>query len=111
MNVRFSDRHIRFRVTRLELDRLLAGRALTLDVPLPRSHTFRANISMSALGGWQLDSDPTGMWLTLPRSEIESLLSALPSKEGLEHQFDTNGTALTVAFEVDLKKEREKRAA
>ena len=24
-------------------------------------------------GGWQLDSDPTGLWLTIPRAELEQL--------------------------------------
>ncbi len=24
-------------------------------------------------GGWQLESDPTGIWLTIPRAELEQL--------------------------------------
>lgn len=24
-------------------------------------------------GGWQLESDPTGIWLTIPRTELEQL--------------------------------------
>jgi hypothetical protein len=111
MNIRFSDRHIRFRVTRQELERLLAGRSLALDVPMPRSHQFRASISVTPIGDWQLDSDPTGMWLSLPRAALEELLQELPRKEGLEHQFETNGSTLSVAFEVDLRKESERKAA
>ena len=106
MNVRFSDRHIRFRVTRQELERLMAGRSLALDVPMPRAHQFRASVSITPIGDWQLDSDPTGMWLSMPRSALEGLLQELPSKEGLEHTFDTNGSTLGVAFEVDLRKEQ-----
>ena len=111
MNVRFSDRHIRFRVTRPELERLLAGRSLALDVPMPRSHQFRASVNVTPLGDWQLDSDPTGLWLSLPRSALEELLQELPRKEGLEHEFATNGNALAVVFEVDLRKEKERQAA
>jgi hypothetical protein len=111
MNVRFSDRHIRFRVARQEVERLLAGRSLTLDVPMPRAHQFRASINITSTGDWQLDSDPTGLWLTLPRKALEGLLQELPSKEGLEHEFATNGQTLAVALEVDLRSEREKKAA
>jgi hypothetical protein len=112
MNIRFSDHHIRFRVARQELERLLAGRSLSLDIAMPRAHQFRATINVTSIGDWQLDNDPTGIWLSLPRSSLEELLQSLPSKEGLEHQFETgNGTALGVAFEVDLKKESSRQAA
>jgi hypothetical protein len=112
MNVRFSDRHVRFRVQRHELDLLLAGRSLGLDVPMPRSHQFRASVNLTPLGDWQLDSDPTGLWLSIPRSALEDLLQSQPAKEGVEHEFPTgNGSSLNVAFEVDLRKENGKRAA
>jgi len=111
MNIRFADRHIRFRVSSPELERLLTGRSLTLDVPMPRSHQFRANISVTPLTEWQLDSDPTGIWLTLPRTALEELLQQLPSKEGLEREFQLDGASLRVSFEVDLRRENEKKAA
>ena len=105
MNIRFSDRHIRFRVQRHELDRLLGGRALELDVPMPRAHQFRASINITPLGDWQLDSDPTGLWLSIPRVVLEALAQALPSKEGVEHSFQTDRSGLTVALEVDMRQE------
>ena len=105
MNVRFSDRQIRFRIARPELDRLLAGRSLALDVPMPRAHQFRASINITPLGDWQLDSDPTGLWLSIPRSALEDLMQSLPRKEGLAHDFQTDGGALAVAFEVDVRNE------
>jgi hypothetical protein len=111
MNIRFADRHIRFRVGSHELERLLSGRSLTLDVPMPRSHQFRASIGVSSLPGWQLDSDPTGLWLTLPRMALEELLQQLPSKDGLEHEFQIDGSTLRVSFEVDLRNQGQKRAA
>lgn len=111
MNVRFSDHQIRFRVTRPEVDRLLAGRSLALNVPMPRAHQFRASINVTPLGDWQLDSDPTGLWLSLPRSALEELLQELPRKEGVKHEFVTNGNILNVAFEVDLRKEKKQQAA
>ena len=105
MNVRFSDRHIRFRVARHELERLLAGRSLALDVPMPRSHQFRASISATPMGDWQLDSDPTGLWFSIPRAALEELQQSLPSKEGIEHSFKTDHGPLAVVFEVDVRAE------
>ncbi len=111
MNVRFSDRQIRFRIGRDELERLLTGRTLALDVPMPRAHQFHASVSATPLGDWQLDSDPTGLWLSIPRTAIEELSNGAPSKEGLLHEFEiAPGNKLGVAFEVDLKKDRQRAA-
>lgn len=103
MNVRFADQSIRFRVHQEEFERLLAGKAVALEVTVFSSRVFRANISSSMLGPWQLDSDPTGLWLSVPRNELKSLSDNLPSKEGLEHEFKTNHGDLRVALEVDVR--------
>jgi hypothetical protein len=103
MNVRFADHNIRFRVAKQELDRLLSGRSVVLEVPMLRSHVFRANVSSTALSKWQLESDPTGIWLSLPRSDLEQLAQAVPSKEGLEHGFECSDGTVQVSFEVDVK--------
>jgi hypothetical protein len=110
MNIRFADRHIRFRVLRHELDRLLTGRSLELDIPMPRAHKFRASIGMTPLGDWQLESDPTGLWFSIPRAALEDLLQSLPRKEGLTHTFQTDNGTLAVAFEVDLREENKAAA-
>jgi hypothetical protein len=107
MNVRFSDRAVRCRITRAELDLLLTGRAIELEVQLPKDHKFRVNVRPAAVDGWQLDSDPTGLWLSIPRAELESLGQSLPSKQGLEHAFETsNSGTLLVSFEVDLREKK-----
>jgi hypothetical protein len=104
MNVRFSEGELRCRVTRSEVERLLSGRAIALEVPLPRDHIFRMNIRPTTLNEWRLDSDPTGLWLTIARTDLEWLSQAPPSKEGLDRTFDTaNGGKLAVSFEVDVK--------
>jgi hypothetical protein len=102
MNVRFSPHAVRCRVTSAELERLLSGRAITLEVTLPRDHAFRLNIRPGALATWQLDSDPTGIWLTIPRVELETLAKALPSKAGLEKSFALTSGEVRISFEVDL---------
>jgi len=104
MKVRFSEQAIRCRVAKAELASLLDGRALVLEVGLPRGHVFRMSVRPSPLNQWQLDSDPTGYWLTIPHREIEALRDSLPSREGLQKSFDLwDGGSVQVSFEVDVK--------
>jgi hypothetical protein len=104
MNVRFSEQAIRCRATSAELQQLLTGRALTLELSLPRDRKFLVNMRPAALETWQLDSDPTGIWIAIPRSQLQALAETVPSKEGIEHSFETAQGGLTVTFEVDLRK-------
>jgi hypothetical protein len=104
MNIKFSNDAVRCRVSRSELDRLLSGRALSLEVQLPRNHVFRASVWPGAMVGWQLESDPTGIWITIPKTELQSLAESLPSKEGIEQEFATDSDGkVTVSFEVDVR--------
>jgi uncharacterized protein DUF7009 len=105
MNVRFSDHAIRCRSTSAELQQLLTGRAIELELCLPRDRRFLVNVRPSALEKWQLDSDPTGIWLTIPRTQLEALAQMLPSKEGIEHAFETAQGSVVVSFEVDVKRQ------
>ena len=108
MNVRFADRAIRCRVTPDELQQLLTGRAIALELCLPRDRRFRVNLRPSALQTWQLDSDPTGIWVSIPRAELEAFAQTVPSKQGIEHTFETTQESVTVTFEVDLKRSQAK---
>jgi len=105
MNIRFSEGSVRCRVTQGELDTLLSSRAVELALALPRNHTLRVNVKPGMIGGWRLDSDPTGVWITIPRSDLEALAQTLPSREGIEHRFElAGGGTVTVSFEVDVRK-------
>ncbi len=105
MNVRLSVGAVRVRVTNAEFETLLSSRALTLEVALPRNHAFRVNVRPAAIGGWALDSDPTGLWITIPRAELVALSGSLPSRAGLEKSFElTTGGSVNVMFEVDVRK-------
>jgi hypothetical protein len=103
MNVRFSEQAIRCRATSVELQQLLTGRALTLELSLPRDRKFRVSVRPAALETWQLESDPTGLWLSIPRSQLQTLAGTLPNKEGIERSFETAQGSVTVTFEVDLR--------
>ena len=85
---------------------MLAGRAVALEVPLPRNHVFRANVWPGAIGGWQLESDPTGIWITIPKAELQALADSLPSKEGIEQEFEAMDGTVKVVFEVDVRQSK-----
>jgi len=108
VNVKLSEQAVRIRVTRGEFDTLISSRAISLDVSLPRNHSFRVNVRPAAIGGWTLESDPTGLWITIPRAELEAFAESLPGRGGLEHSFElANGGAVEISFEVDVRKARE----
>lgn len=102
MNVRFSANGIRLRISAEEFSDLRGGAPIGLEVSLPRGHVFRAKLNASGID-WHFDSDPTGLWISIPRSELETLANQLPSKDGVSHQFDTNHGSLGVSLEVDVK--------
>ncbi|MFT3752573.1 MAG: hypothetical protein QM800_06745 [Paludibacter sp.] len=103
MNLRFAAHSLRIRVSADEFAQLQAGKSLGLEVPLPRGHVFRAKVNSGSTGDWLFDSDPTGLWLTVPRVELEQLGQALPSREGVMHGFATHHGELQVSLEVDVK--------
>lgn len=104
MNVRLAPQEVRFRVTREEFGQLHAGRAVAMSVSLPGQHAFKASIAPDRFGMWRLDSDPTGMWLALPKSSLDPFAEGVPSTEGIEQRFElANGGFVTVVFEVDVR--------
>ncbi len=103
MNLRFAAHSIRVRVSSDEFEQLHAGKSLGLEVSLPHGHMFRAKVNQGS-GDWQFDSDPTGLWLSVPRHELDLLAQELPSREGIAHSFSTHHGELQVSVEVDVKK-------
>lgn len=49
-------------------------------------------------GGWQLDSDPTGLWLTIPRAELEPLGQTTTLAERLVHDFPVSDSQVVQVF-------------
>ena len=104
MNVRFSPQGVRFRITRDELEQLFSGRAVVMHVALPGQHAFQASVAPDKFGSWRLDSDPTGMWLAIPRTQLDTFAGGVPTAEGLTHSFElANGGSLELSFEVDIQ--------
>jgi hypothetical protein len=111
MNVRFTTDSIRCRLAPAEFTLLNSGRAVELIVALPRNHAFKMNVRPSALNQWQLASDPTGIWITVPASELKSLSETLPNREGIERSFELDAGSILVTVEVDVRKQRKNALA
>lgn len=104
MNVRFAPQEVRFRINRQELEQLRVGRAVVMTVTLPGQHAFQASVGTDRFGNWRLDSDPTGLWLTLPRNSLDVFADGVPTAEGVEHRFDlANGGTVNLIFDVDVR--------
>lgn len=96
MDVRFSGQSLYCQISRAELATLSSGRSVDLIVSLPKHRTFRVSVRPSAMaadrGGWALDSDPTGLWLTIPRSELEQLGQTETFAERLMRDFPVSSS-------------------
>jgi hypothetical protein len=107
VNVRFAARAVRCRVTQTEMDELLRSGSLKLVVSLPRNHQFQVTVRAATLAAWQLESDPTGLWIEIPRAEIVQLSESLPTREGITHVFQlAGGEQMALSLEVDVRKRR-----
>ncbi len=104
MNLRFAAGDIRIRVSTEEFAELCAGKSIGLTVNMPRGHAFRVKLNQTNAEQWQFDSDPTGLWLSIPRIELAGLAQGLPAKEGIKHAFLTNQDELQISLEIDVKK-------
>ncbi|MFC4309513.1 hypothetical protein ACFPN2_10525 [Steroidobacter flavus] len=96
MDVRFSGQALYCQISRAELETLSSGRSVDLIVSLPRHRSFRVSLRPSIMsadrGGWQLESDPTGIWLTIPRAELEQLGQTETFAERLMREFPVSST-------------------
>lgn len=92
MDVRFSGQSLYCQITRSELARVAAGLSVDLIFQLPKHRSFRVSLRPSSMsadrGGWALESDPTGIWLTIPRAELEMLGQTTTFAERLTREFE-----------------------
>ena len=101
MDLRFAAASIGIRINRDELSKLYAGNSIGLSVSMPRSHAFCVKLSQANLSDWQFDSDPTGLWLSVPRAELALLVEKATGQKSIEHQFATQGEMLTIVLQVE----------
>jgi hypothetical protein len=85
------------RLAPLERAEFLRGRAVSIAVDLPRRRSLSVSIASSLVGDWRCDSDPTGIWINVPRGACGE-----PLAPELVHEFvvdDGRALRLTVVFD------------
>ncbi len=109
MNLRISHGELRFRIAREELERLLSGETLTLDVPPFLTAVIRTGeVSGTPL---HLSCEDRTLALTVSAPSAQTLLSVLPSREGLKAQQEQLGCPpLALLLEVDIRSQKRKSA-
>lgn len=62
-------------------------------------------------GGWQLESDPTGIWVTIPSADLQQLGQTTSFAERLVHDFDVSpGRQVKVILEAVPDAQPEERS-
>ena len=115
MDVRFSGQALYCQISRAELATLASGRSVDLIVSLPRHRSFRVSVRPSAMsadrGGWQLESDPTGLWLTIPHTELQQLGQTEAFAERLMRDFPVSSSQqIQVILEAEPESQPEERS-
>ena len=101
MDLRFAVASIGIQVTTEELSRLCSGRSIGLRVSMPRGHAFNVKLTQTNLTNWLFDSDPTGLWLSVPRAELALLGEDATARQSIAHQFNTQEETLTITLQVN----------
>lgn len=103
MNIRFSDQQIRFRTTREEFAKLLAGERIQTKTILPdeTSLTFLLKIAEKSI----LKRNKDAILLGIEKSQAKKLDTKTPRKEGITLILgEKSGTPLKAIIEVDVFK-------
>ena len=110
MNTRFSENEIRFRINRSEMESLLSGHRihLQLDLPDQEGYQFRIHPLTDPVENdrpLSLTVRERLIELGVGVEELKSLSRRLPSKEGLTTELPSRSgkQLLRVALEIDLK--------
>lgn len=112
MNIRISEKQVRFRITEEELATLERAQTLTLQSPLgvgmkqyvieisDESESLVPNKSSSLA----LREKNGNLVLLVSKNSLTELHGKLPSKDGIEDEISVNGQLVKLALEVDVKR-------
>lgn len=101
MNLRISNSQLRFRITQSELGQLQAGERLTLSLDMESLSPMYTIIADDAASPLILDILGPNIWrLRVERNALDALAQTLPSREGIECEFQS----LRLALEVDVRR-------
>jgi hypothetical protein len=106
MNLRISERQLRFRVSGEELTRLLGGEELQLDLPLGEQ-LFVYRLSMEDCAAPLFLTAQKNIWhLRIDKTTLTAFAADLPSRKGIEHEVQLGGAPLMLVLEVDVRRKR-----
>jgi hypothetical protein len=103
MNLRISKDQLRFRIAKEELAELLMGNDICLEPPLSSKQKYFVmldNIETPLL----LREEENKIILAVNKKYLEGFSEQLPSREGIEHEFQINGRSVKLVLEVDVRK-------
>ena len=106
MKVQFEAGRLRLRVTRAELQALRAGNVLSTRLDWPGGG-WRVDAIAAAAGG--IEAAAGTLRILLAQSQLATLESTLPSREGLRQTFPLPAGPIELRFEVDLHDGRRPR--
>ncbi len=111
MNLRIEEQCFRFRISKEELKKLLAGEALKQKSILSESSILIINIiSKTQTDILSLVFVNNHMTLSVQKAAIEDLYNTLPSREGIQSSQDVrNEQALQLILEVDIRTQKRRK--
>lgn len=104
MNLRISNHQLRFRITRDELDLLLGGTILHLELDIG-AQPLICHISTSD-GMEPLNLSIAGnLWhLAVNKDALTNFAASLPTREGIEHEVQLGASPVRLMLEVDVRR-------
>lgn len=103
MNLRISEKQLRFRITKDELQQLLGGQSLGMVLPHFRTHSYTVKIT-DGQDSLSLKEDGQSWTLLVDRHALQALAEKLPSREGLCEEIQVAGQFFSLMLEIDVRK-------
>ena len=105
MNLRISERQLRFRISRDEMARLMRDESLNLTITLPWGRWSYHVQTIEAASSLMIEHTPGQTRLLVDRYALMAFEDRLPARDGLIEQIVAeDGAPLTLVLEVDVKK-------
>lgn len=106
MNLRISEKQLRFRITQGEAELLTREELLAFSLNLGMQ-TAEYSVALAELEQHlDLEVRKNAWKLLVDRKDFRQFLASLPSREGIEQTVTINGAHITLVLEVDVRRKR-----